>query len=63
MVNTKNARNCVDCAYHAKIYDLIICDYLEKAGRMRPCAGNDACTVKVPCKRRSYPQKGKKVAE
>ena len=53
------ARNCVDCAYHCKVYFLIMCDYLAKVGQVRPCPGGDACTVKVPYKRRSYPKREK----
>lgn len=56
-------RNCIDCAYHGKIYNLVHCAYLDKVGHMRPCPAGDLCTVKVPYKRRSYPQKGKKVTE
>ena len=56
-------RNCIDCAYHGKVYHYVLCNYLEKGGTMRPCPGGDACTVKVPFKRRSYPAKRKKVQE
>ena len=57
------ARNCVDCVYHCKIYHWVVCDYLEKVGHPRPCPHGDACTVKIPFKRRSYPANGKKVSE
>lgn len=58
------ANNCADCVYHCKVTGIgAICDYINKAGQMRPCPPGDACTVKVRYKRRQYPKRRKKVEE
>lgn len=57
------ANPCANCVYHMKVYSgQICCGYLLKTNRRRPCEPGEACTVKVPFRKRNYPNRGKKVS-
>lgn len=54
------ASNCVTCFFHGKCGGLICCNFLLMTGQRRPCPPGDACTVKVPYRKRVYPMRKKK---
>lgn len=54
------ANNCATCFFHGKCGGLICCDYFFKTGQRRPCPPGDACTVKVPYRKKVYPMRKKK---
>ena len=57
------ANNCTSCWYHGKCAGMVCCNFLFKTGQIRPCPPGDACTVKVPYRRRSYPKRKKREVE
>lgn len=61
MPMAQHNKNCVDCAYRGSISGVYVhCAYIFATGHKRPCPPGDECTVKVGCRRRHYPKKGKK---
>ncbi len=47
-MRVKNQKNCRDCVYSFKLNaGFLVCEYLLRTDKMRPCPPGKDCTVKI----------------